>query len=35
MDSEVDLSLLAPLTAYDLVKTRLKNLRRGKSTHII
>ena len=35
MDSEVDLSLLAPLTAYNSVKTELKNLRRGKSTYTI
>ena len=35
MDSKVDLSLLAPLTTYNLVKTELKNLRKGKSTYII
>ena len=35
MDSEVNSSLLAPLTAYDSVKTKLKNLRRGKSAYMI
>ena len=35
MDSEVDLSLLVPLTTHNSVKTKLKNLRRGKSAYTI
>ena len=35
MDSKVDLSLLAPLTTCDSIKTRLKNLRRGRSAYMI
>ena len=33
MDSEVDLSLLAPLTTCDSIKIGSKNLRRGRSAH--
>ena len=35
MDSEVDSSLLIPLTTYNSIKTELKNLRKGKSAYMI
>ena len=34
MDSEVNSSLLTPLTTHDSVKTGLKNLKKGKSAHM-
>ena len=34
MDSKVDLSLFVPLITHDSVKTKLKNLRKGRSAYI-
>ena len=34
MDSKVNLSLLIPLTINNLVETKLKNLKNGRSAYI-
>ena len=35
IDSKVNLSLFTPLTTYNLVKTKFKKLRRGRSAYTI